>query len=258
MYNKQKLLAHITDKDERLALSKLLDCAQSAEKKGQAFSGFYYPAVISKFIDIIRHSHRYIIYGGYQDAERVMAGFYSFNEINENMFPISALKISYNNKFTKSLTHRDFLGSALALQIDRSKIGDILIFPDYAIMLAHAEISGFIISSLEKVKNATVSVELLEGSFEPPANTNTAEKKYTVASLRLDTVISQVFNMSRAKSAEYIASEKVFINWALTTSTSKQVCGGDIITVRGMGRIKLLEVMGKTKKDRESIKARLY
>ncbi len=252
MINKLKLLSHINDKDEKIIFSKLIDEIHNAEKVGYAFSEFYPPTTATKFLSLIGDEIEYMIYGGYPDAERVVVGFFSYKNIDETDFPITRLKIEYNSKFVKNLTHRDFLGSILGLQIDRSKIGDILIFEDNAIAFVKSEIASFITSNLIKVKNATVNVSEFEDIVEIPF-AEIHEKHCVTASLRIDAVISQAFNISRTKSADYISGEKVFVNWILVNSAAKQISEGDVITVRGLGRCKILNINGKTKKDRISL-----
>ena len=52
-----------------------------------------------------------VLFGGFEDAERKMVGFVP--DYEEPQFPLSVLRLSFRN--TKSLTHRDFLGSVLDL-----------------------------------------------------------------------------------------------------------------------------------------------
>lgn len=93
--------------------------------------------------------------------------------------------------------------------------------------------------------------------FELP-EVKTEEKSYTVSSLRLDAVSGGAFNLARGKIQSLIEGEKVFLNFITELSPSKNVTEGDMISVRGYGRVKVLSINGRTKKDRISITVLKY
>ncbi|MBQ6937692.1 MAG: RNA-binding protein, partial [Clostridia bacterium] len=99
-----------------------------------------------------------VLFGGYEDAERKMVGF--IPEYEEEDFPISVLSLS--SPRIKNLSHRDFLGSIMALGIKREKCGDIIIGEDTCQILLHSDIADFVCSSLEKVGREGVKTELIE------------------------------------------------------------------------------------------------
>lgn len=72
---------------------------------------------------------KFMSFGGNGQCERRMLGFCpDYMDICQEDFPIDIIKISANKKFSADMSHRDYLGSVLGLGIDRSKIGDIIIF----------------------------------------------------------------------------------------------------------------------------------
>ena len=82
------------------------------------------------------------------------------------------------------------------------------------------------------------------------------EIKGNVSSIRLDSVLSSAFPMSRGKLVGYIEGGKVFVNGKMITSNGYRLKENDIISVRGMGRIQYDSVISETKKGRYFI--RLY
>ncbi|HHV60411.1 MAG TPA: hypothetical protein GXX49_09045 [Clostridiaceae bacterium] len=84
------------------------------------------------------------------------------------------------------------------------------------------------------------------------------EIKGTVASLRLDSVASLGFGISRSKITEFIKSERVSLNQKFTDNISKKVNEGDEISINGKGRVVLEKVGGLTKKGRISIELKKY
>ena len=75
----------------------------------------------------------------------------------------------------------------------------------------------------------------------------------TVPSLRLDGIVSSGFSISRGKAADYIAAGKCELNYAPCMKGDKQAAEGDVITIRGLGKIRLETIGGSTKKGRIAI-----
>ena len=75
----------------------------------------------------------------------------------------------------------------------------------------------------------------------------------TVASLRADSVAASGFSVSRTKVMDYFRAQRVNVNWELVQNPSKQLSEGDVISIRGKGRVVLEKVAGTTKKDRINI-----
>jgi len=80
----------------------------------------------------------------------------------------------------------------------------------------------------------------------------------TVSSLRLDSVVSSAFSISRGKAAEAITAGQVQLNWAVCTKAAAEVEQGDTISLRGLGKCVLEEVGNRTKKDRIFISIKRY
>ena len=68
--------------------------------------------------------------------------------------------------------------------------------------------------------------------------------------MRLDAVAGGAFHMARGKVQQYIKKELVQLNWNTTTNISCLLKQGDMISIRGFGRIKIFEIGNITKKDR--------
>lgn len=71
----------------------------------------------------------------------------------------------------------------------------------------------------------------------------------TVASLRLDGICADVYRMSRSKALLPIKAGRCRVNWKVEEDPSKLLNAGDVVSVRGFGRFKVLELDGMTKKD---------
>lgn len=249
MINVSALLRTITDADEKIIYAKAFDKYSLTQKTGKdSFSVFMDPFKAHRLKAMLNGSEvECVLYGGYEDAERLKAGFFAYGA-DLAAFPIVPVCVKYNEKFSRQLTHRDFLGSVLGLGITREKIGDIIILDSGAVCYMDEDIADYVCVNLERVGHTKVRVSVLESYKPKPFEKQ--EKRLTVASLRLDAVLSGAFNISRGKTSELIRGEKAFINWQCCNSGAKQLEEGDSITLRGFGRIKLKEIVGQTKKDR--------
>ena len=79
-----------------------------------------------------------------------------------------------------------------------------------------------------------------------------------MASLRLDAIAAAGYGMSRTRMADDIVAAKVKINWQEAKSPSQAVKVGDVISMRGRGRVEVVEIPGQTKKGRYSILLRRF
>lgn len=194
--------------------------------------------------------------GGYNLAERKIAAFYP----DENFYdfsPIVCLAIKpLNKKFSEDLNHRDYLGALVNLGIDRAVLGDIIVGNDCAYVFCHEKISDFIMAELNKIKHTAVMAEISQ--FDEITAIKTEEITGSISSLRIDSILSLVTNMSRSKAINYIEEAKVFVNGKLITTNSYNLKEDDIISVRGVGKFQYKEVSGVTKKGRNFVRILKY
>lgn len=193
---------------------------------------------------------RYETYGGYDYAERQMVAFLPDALYYDYNYPIEVLKISpLHSKFAEELTHRDYLGAILNLGIERCKIGDILVNEKEAYLFSADNIAPYIQESLSRIRHTSVMISL-EKTENLEYSPKLEEIKGTVPSVRLDTILSVAFPLSRSKLVGLIEGAKVFVNGKLITSNSYHLKEGDIISVRGMGRISYGGIQSETRKGR--------
>lgn len=197
----------------------------------------------------------YEVFGGYEDAERVLIRFGSFESLGyEEPYPIAILEISpLIEKFSDDLTHRDFLGALMNLGIEREVLGDILLKKNKAYLFCLVSMKEYIINELSKVKHTSVKIRETDSLPETDKYVPT-ESLIQVASLRLDAVIARTYNLSRNDAVELFFEKKVFLNGRLIESNSKAVTSGDKVTVRGFGRFEISEVAGISKKGKQNLK----
>lgn len=254
--DKNELIKIVTKLEDRVLVSRLLDKVEQCRYSSFVYSDFLSPyevSVAKKVLDKVDDIF-YSFTGGYEGAERTVALISRDFIDEENAIynaPLGFLRITPLAE--KALSHRDYLGSLLGLGIKREKIGDILVGDLHADVILIDKLAEYVVYNLDKIGSAKIKCELVEPSeFTMPQK---REKLITttVATLRADSVAAGGFGISRTKVLEYFKAQKVNVNWETVQNPSKQLSEGDVISIRGMGRIVLEKVKGTTKKDRTSI-----
>lgn len=231
-----------------LLCARIADTAEICERTNKPkFFGFLsaeQAVLAEKILQNRNISHHF--FGGYDCAQRVMLG--CFPDWAENFsFPISAITFTYRK--SDSLSHRDFLGSLMALGLKREAVGDILVENGRAVVFLNTEIKNFVLNEVSKI--GRTGVTLSEGFCEPlPQVSRLTEVTDTVASNRLDCIVSSVASVSRNTATELIESGFVSVNSVISQKSTKLVSEGDILTVRGKGKFIISSLSARTKKQR--------
>jgi RNA-binding protein YlmH len=189
-------------------------------------------------------------FGGSPGVERkracLMPEYITENEVD---FQISLFEIDYPVKFV-TIEHPQVLGTLMSLGLKRGKFGDILVKEGRVQFFAAGEVTDYIKNNLESIGKAGVKLREVKLGDAISSEDFWLENVITVSSLRLDTVVSGIHNLSRQKSQLFIGQGLVKVNWTLIENTSFECREGDLISVRGQGRAKIMTIEGKTKKEK--------
>ncbi len=247
--------------EERVLLAHVLDrCEQSRARNIPAHTDFLSPAE-QRSAEELLHAAKlhdgWAFCGGYERAERRMLCFFAdWQEEPDEDGDIAALRVRF--RADEGLTHRDLLGSLMALGVTRAKIGDILVSDGSADVLVCADIADHLAREWTGAGRAKLSVARIELRELSVPELKVKELRDTVATLRLDAVAATGFSMSRAKAAELIASGRVQLNHREVTKPDAPMREGDTVSARGLGKFELAEVGGLSKKGRTNICIRRY
>ena len=214
---------------------------------------------------------KYIFYGGYEDAERCMPVFLpDYIEVPEDgqvpgeIADLLRIVRVTAPKGSRALTHRDYLGSLLALGLDREVTGDILVRQadekrgSGADIIVEKAVAEFIEMNYDKAGRTNLTVEILPVDKLDAGVQNITQKRDTVASLRLDNIVSSAFALSRAKAAEAIRRGIVSVNSMEALKVDQEISEGDKIVLRGKGKVVLAEAGGRSRKDRIIVTYNIY
>ena len=186
--------------------------------------------------------------GAFEECDRRIL---SFNNIYSIPFPYKIIRINNKSKFN-NLSHKDYLGAIMALGIEREKLGDLRVIDNSAIVPVYDEVANYILYELKNVGKAPVSIEEITEDNLPISNF--LQGVIIVPSLRLDNIVSKLANISRGKAVDIIDSGKVLIDYSKSIDKSKEVKDGQRVTISGVGKFIIREIVGNTKSGRYKVK----
>lgn len=264
---KQKILNDYKKQDDKILLAQILDKIEFSKQREKIeytdFLDMYQISLVKSFLNKINFSN-YILYGGFEDAERkvliIYPEKYNIEMIEKNYNKIiKVIRISLSNEEKGKYSHRNYLGGIIKLGMKREKIGDIIVYDDGADVLVKEETSETLrqeLGSLTRFENS--KIEIIELKELKKQDIKVEEVNIIVPSLRLDNFVSDLARTSRSKAVQIIDSERVFINGKSETKSSKQVKLGDAITIRGKGRFIVKEFCGSTRSGRTIVRIEKY
>ena len=240
--------------EDGLLVGRLLDKIEQADRGYTVYTRFLDPHERLLARRIAEYLHvRHCFYGGYEGAERAqMAVLAEYEDEQTAVFPISLICIEAS-RFARALTHRDYLGALMGLQVTRESIGDILVEEGRAQIFVCETVCGFIVENLIKVGSETVSVRVADPeAFHLPERELISQMVW-VPSMRLDCLIAEGFRLSRGKAAELIAAGNVYVQFEECCKPAAEVHEGDILSLRGFGRAKVAEIGGTGRKGKTAV-----
>ena len=262
-----------TDKQTEFLYARLCDMREYAQKGVFRTTQFFTPhelVLVRRWLSSDGKGANARIFGGYEHAERARVYFLpdyiadddtlSVGELVENYGyedPTVTLKVRASG--FRKLSHRDYMGTVLSLGIERDSIGDIVVCSDSeAYLFCDRAIAEYIISSLTKIANDAARVETV-----PRPGGDFGERRFktvrdTVASLRLDALVASAANLSRENAKKAVTSGICELNYESVTSPDAVMEQGDIFSIRGYGKFRLLSVDGENARGRLRISIQKY
>lgn len=195
------------------------------------------------------------VFGGYEDAERKMLVYLPDYLDAEYLYTEDTPMVCLHAVFYEgdTPTHRDFLGALMGAGIAREAVGDILVGKSFCDFFVTAEIAPYILQSFTNAGRTKLHLSAIPISDVSIPEPEIREIRDTVASVRLDSMISSGFRISRGLAAQYISAGKAAVDGLPCEKPDKPVCEGSKISVRGLGKIKVAAIGGQTKKGRISV-----
>lgn len=261
--NKTELLNKFSkDPEERMTLARVLDRMERAQSRSiPCATQFLSPAqraAVEPLLAACGHP-RHLFHGGYQGAERTVCVFLpDWQEPDDWDASEELAAIEAVFPPNAELTHRDLLGGLMGIGLTREKVGDIIVLEGRAQIAALKEAAPIILSQFDQAGRYRLKLREISLADLSPTPVQVKLVKDTVATLRLDAVLSSGFSIARGKAADLIAGGKVSVNHRECLKSDKTVAEGDILTCRGLGKCVLKTVGGQSRKGRIMIEMERY
>lgn len=230
--------------------------AKAAQRRDMPVPGrFISKDVFSQAVHIARqYSVSVSISGGYPESERGQLCFHPSDD--EPIFTGVWLEIRWNSRFS-SLTHPELLGSLMGLGIDRSYFGDLIAGETTAHLYTLPEMAQQLVVEWSQAGKVPIEVCMLQ---EPPVLSlpKGTMEEFTAASLRLDVVLSGGMHISRARAADIIRQGLVMVAHQEETRIDRILQAGDLISIRGHGRIRVCSIGGQSRKGRTYVRTECF
>ncbi|NER52885.1 MAG: photosystem II S4 domain protein, partial [Symploca sp. SIO1A3] len=240
MLPREELLKGVENREE---IARIIDQAEQAIKTWEVvLTDFISPPVLievqEKFSRLTEV--QLLAWGGYPQAERQRLAIAREElPLEPYQVEIAALDIAGNFLFDPA-NHRDFLGSMLGTGLVREKTGDIIVLGERgAQAIVVPEMVDFLAANLTQVRSVPVKAQPIELSELKVREPKKKERTTVEASMRLDAIASAGFGTSRNKMVELINGGDVRVNWKEITQASHLVKSGDLIAIRGKGRVEV-------------------
>lgn len=160
------------------------------------------------------------------------------------------------------LDHRAFMGAVLSLGLSRSAVGDIIVESGRVATIITARAAAELLLSQPPVltyvghDKVKVSEVILPPDYSPKRDYIPVSG--TVASPRLDAVVSALTGCSREKAKRAVLHGEVTLNSMMITQTDTEVCEGDVMSVHRYGKFRIDGIGGTTRSGRFRISALKY
>lgn len=260
-------------REDAALFARLDDLASRADRGEVTCTAFLTPREVivgRRYAAAHGYGQRVVAWGGCADAER--ARLFFLPEYYEGLVAPSdwpeqlcdaveqtVVAIRIRGSGYRTLSHRDFMGSVLGLGIDRAAVGDIAVIDEReAVVFCGEPVATFLVESLEKVASDTVRVSRVAAGQAVSVPRRFAPISDTVASPRLDCVVAALANLSRERAQEAVRSGLCEVDYEAVEACDAPLEPPCVLSVRGVGKFRLLSLSGPTKKGRLRLTAEKY
>ena len=245
MEKREKIEKLAQDKDEAMLLARVYD------RITPAATAFLSPREQVLTGQLLRGMPLHF-FGGCEQAERKMClwlpDYLDESWLSSGDGPCAAVRAEF---FAHDrLTHRDFLGALMGCGIRREAVGDLCLQPRQCDLFVTAELAPYLLDNLTSAGRAHLTLTRIAPSQADRPPQTLQELRVTVSSPRLDSVISAAFHLSRGSAADAVAAGRVNLNDLPCLKPDRAVQENDTVSVRGLGKLRVLALGGLTKKGR--------
>ena len=189
----------------------------------------------------------YNIYSPYKDSEKVIY----YKDIEPN---ICLLEIISKEK----LEHRMILGSIFSLGVESSTFGDIVIYNNHYYVYVLSDMKDYFINNLTSIGKINVKLEERDVNILSNIEREYDNIELIVSSERIDTIISRLIGVNRAKIKKLISDKDILLNNNYLKDPAKKLNKDDLFSIRKYGKYKYMGIIKNTKNNNFVINIKKY
>ncbi len=189
---------------------------------------------------------------GAEAKRALLSPYYLLPEPSQ--FQMVLVKVIYPKKYV-SLSHRDILGALMHAGIKRDIIGDIFVDEDIY-FVCDAKMFDYLSMTLTQVGRTKISLVLSDRQIKKVQEYRV--ETFFIPSFRLDVIVSSFYRLSRKKAADAIRAGFVKVNHKVVVESHFLCNNKDTISVRGFGRVQIVDTFRKTKQHNEVVEGYFY
>lgn len=261
---RQEILQRYINKEERLFISNILDKAFKFERNYKIeHTNYLNINELTMTTNILNEiGVDYFVYKICEDASKSVIFFIpdyvqNFEEefISDYIFAIKIIP-----KENSLLKHKDYMGAVYSLGIQNNMIGDIFLCDSGVYVSFMKTVENYILNNLFKVKNQEISIQNIDITSDELRNMhiNYIDRTLIVPSLRIDAIISTLYNIGRADSKQKIISGDLYINDKNIIVPDTKLKTNDIVSMKRCGKFKFIEVLSETRSGNYRINLKVY
>lgn len=239
------------DKEDKIKISNLLDKYFLYKKKNiTSYSNFLNLRELILWENRVKKKNiTYKVVSKIPDCDKKVLWFGPLSE-GSDVITI------YRGKCQIPVKHQEVLGSLFAIGLNTSTIGDIIIEEDHFYFTNLTKLNTFVEENLIAIGNKKVTLAKVE---EVPITKNRYHNiEIIVNSLRIDTIVSKLANISRNSSLEKLKNHEVYVNFKEQTKSTYLLKEDDVLSIRRVGKFKIGSILNMTKKDKIVLEIKKY
>lgn len=226
-------------KKENILISSIMDKYRIYKKDNKSTcTNFLNPSELKLATSYLNSEKiNYSIYEPYPFMEKKIIYFGDYDNF------VTFYKIS----ISKEITHPNILGTLFSLGLTPNTIGDIFIEDGYFYYTNLSRMNPFLEHNFLTINNEKITLNrvseiiIKRKQFE--------EYTIMVSSLRIDNIISKLASCSRNQALDMIKNKLVLLNYEEEIKAHTILKKDDIISIRRVGKFKIGEEKGYTKKN---------
>lgn len=166
--------------------------------------------------------------------------------------------ILYEIKSSNVLRHQDILGTMYSLNISKEMYGDIILDEGRYYIYVIKLFQNYFEMNFNKVRNSKIEVVELDINYLANYERKYEKLELIVSSERIDTIVAQLANTSRALIKEKVRDKEILLNNQILKNLSYTLKENDTFSIRKIGKFKYIGIIKTTKSNNYIVEVLKY